>query len=293
MSVQVFREVERKMTEVLGKTVRILSMQPLGGGCIHQTSKIETNAGSWFLKWNANSAPDIFEQEARGLQALKNAAADGLKIPEVLCSKMVDELPGFLVLEYLQPGHPAHYDEQLGHGLAAIHRSTQASFGFDSHTYCGDTLQNNSFCGDWITFFRKNRLEHLLQGIDDRRGLSVGEKKVYYQLLDRLPLLIPAGSTPALIHGDLWSGNVMATSAAPALIDPAVSYSEREMEFAIITLFGGFSQRFYAAYNEAYPLAPDWKERNLLYQLYHLLNHYLLFGGAYGAQALSVARSYL
>ncbi len=293
MSGHIFREVERKMSETMGESVRILSSQSLGGGCIHHASKIDTTAGCWFLKWNAHSAPDIFEQEARGLQELKKAAGGALKIPEVLCSKRVDELPGFLVMEYLQPGHSAHDDEMLGRGLAAIHRYTQTSFGFFSRNYCGDTVQDNSFRDDWLSFFRKNRLEYLLQLIESRRGLSAAEKKVYNKLLERLPQLIPSGSKPALIHGDLWGGNVMATSVGPALIDPAVSFSEREMEFAITTMFGGFSQRFYAAYYEAFPLRPDWKERNRLYQLYHILNHYLLFGGAYGTQAFSVAQSYL
>ena len=105
--------------------------------------------------------------------------------------------------------------------------------------------------------------------------------------------MVPSESTPALIHGDLWSGNYMITGKGPALIDPAVYYADREMEFAIITMFGGFSGRFYSAYNETYPLENDWKERNPLYQLYHILNHHLLFGGGYANQAAHVAGRYI
>ena len=124
-------------------------------------------------------------------------------------------------------------------------------------------------------------------------GYNSATIAVFEKLVNKLPELIPEGSKPALIHGDLWSGNYMYTSAGPALIDPAACYAGREMEMGIMTMFGGFSQRFWDAYNEEYPLPPDWRERNKLYQLYHILNHYYLFGGGYGQQAVSVARRYV
>ena len=103
---------------------------------------------------------------------------------------------------------------------------------------------------------------------------------------------LPRETAPSLIHGDLWSGNVLHTARGPALVDPACAYADREMEFGITTLFGGFDDRFFAAYEEAWPLPGGWRERNPLYQLYHLLNHFLIFGGAYGGEALSLARRY-
>ena len=109
---------------------------------------------------------------------------------------------------------------------------------------------------------------------------------------ERLPALLAHAPRPALIHGDLWSGNVLGTSRGPALVDPACAACDREMEFGITTLFGGFSERFWDAYHEALPLPSGWRERNGLYQLYHLLNHYLIFGGHYGREALSLARRY-
>ena len=98
---------------------------------------------------------------------------------------------------------------------------------------------------------------------------------MYNKLIERIPEFVPSEANPVLIHGDLWSGNYMITDKGPALIDPASYYADREMEMGIMTMFGGFSQRFYDAYNKINPLPPDWKERNQLYQLYHVLNHYL------------------
>ena len=293
MSDIVFREVEQKMSETTGENVKILSNRTLGGGCINHASKIKTTAGDWFLKWNANCPADMFEREAEGLRELQKATNYDLKIPAVLCYKDVSESPGFLVMDYLAPGNTGNDDEKLGRGLAAIHRCTNSEYGFYHDNYCGDTPQKNSFAGNWITFFRENRIEYLLKLIEQSRGLSSSEIKTYQQLLDRLPSLIPGKSTPALIHGDLWSGNYMLSENGPALIDPAAYYAEREMEFAIITMFGGFSSRFFEAYNEVLPLDREWRQRNKLYQLYHILNHYHLFGGAYGSQALRVAKSYL
>jgi fructosamine-3-kinase len=125
------------------------------------------------------------------------------------------------------------------------------------------------------------------------RPLPDSEVKIYEKLLQRIPDLLPQDSQPGLIHGDLWSGNYMITKDGPALIDPASCYAEREMEFGIVTMFGGFANRFFSAYNEVYPLSPDWRERNNLYQLYHVLNHYYLFGGGYRQQALRIAGMYL
>jgi fructosamine-3-kinase len=146
---------------------------------------------------------------------------------------------------------------------------------------------------DWMTFFTENRLGWMLKLIKEKRFLASSEQQLFEQLIEKLPEIIPADSVPSLIHGDLWSGNYMLTANGPALIDPAASFSDREMEFGMITLFGGFSQCFFDAYHEAFPLPVGWKQRNRLYQLYHILNHYFLFGGGYLQQAVQIARQYL
>lgn len=290
---QIFKEVASALSKKFGHEVTIKSTQLLGGGCIHHASKIETSAGPFFLKWNTAGIADIFSREAEGLEELKKAASAEIKIPEVIAAKMIDETPGFLVLEYLESGRHLSDDEKLGRGLAAIHKFSSENFGFYNDNYCGATQQNNQWKPDWITFYTENRLRWILKLIKETRFLSSSEQQLFEQLIEKLPGIIPADSVPSLIHGDLWSGNYLFSEKGPALIDPAVSYSDREMEFGMITLFGGFSQYFFDAYNEVFPLPNDWKQRNKLYQLYHILNHYYLFGGGYLQQAVQIARQYV
>ena len=287
-------EVESQLSIKFRCEVKIHSSNSIGGGCINNASKIETNVGDFFLKWNANCSADIFIREAESLTELKKAADNNLLIPEVFISKKVDSTPGFLVTEYLPTGYSnSNSDEKLGRGLAFIHQYKNENFGFYNNNYCGATLQNNSWTKSWIEFFRDNRLRFLLNLIQKERPLPTSEIKIYEKLLDRISKLIPENSDPVLIHGDLWSGNYIVSKKSPVLIDPASYYADREMEFSIITMFGGFSQQFYDAYNEVNPLPSDWRQRNRLYQLYHILNHYYLFGGGYQSQALSVAKSYV
>lgn len=235
----------------------------------------------------------MFLREAESLEELRKALDGMLIVPKVFCAKMVDQTPGFLIQEYLPPGFSGDNDERLGRGLATVHQYGNSSFGFYHDNYCGATKQKNTWTDSWVTFYTENRLGFLLRLIQDERPLPVSEMKIYDKLLSRFPELIPDTSTPVLIHGDLWSGNYMNTEHGPALIDPAAYYADREMEFAIITMFGGFSSRFFAAYNEMHPLEPHWHDRNELYQLYHILNHYYLFGGSYREQALSIAKQYI
>lgn len=287
-------EVEKSLSQILGEKVHVLSSRNIGGGCINNASKLETNCGSFFLKWNSNGIHDMFLREMEGLEELRKAANGALVVPETFCAKEIDETPGFLVQEYLAPKYAqTEDDEQLGRGLATIHSYAAQSFGFLRDNYCGATPQNNKWKDDWTDFFALNRLSFLLNLIQHKRQLPSSEIDIYNRLISRMPELIPGESVPVIIHGDLWSGNFMVTAKGPALIDPAAYYADREMEFAIMTMFGGFSSRFYKAYEEVNPLLPDWQERNNLYQLYHVLNHYYLFGGGYRQQALSIAKRYI
>ncbi|MDD4107419.1 MAG: fructosamine kinase family protein [Prolixibacteraceae bacterium] len=290
----IIHEAERELTRYFGTDVVVSSSVTVGGGCINNASKLETNAGTFFFKWNYDGPGDMFIRESEGLKELKRAAAGHLVIPDVIAAKEIDKVPGFLILEFLNKSsnHKDFY-EKLGRGLAMVHRYSSEKYGFYSDNYCGSTPQKNTRSTDWAQFFRDNRIGYLLDLIRMNRPLPAGELNIYEKLLIKIPEILPETSFPVLIHGDLWSGNYMITDQGPAILDPAAYYADREMEMGIMTLFGGFPAKFWEAYNEVNPLSPDWRDRNGLYQLYHVLNHYYLFGGSYRDQALQLALRYI
>ena len=243
-----------------------------------------TSHGDFFAKWNEAGAEDAFLREAEGLRELREASS-GLVVPEVVTAQAPAEgAPAFIVMEYLPPARGSRDDEALGRGLATLHRRGSPTFGFPVTTYCGPTAQDNRETGSWVEFYAERRIRPLVRQLRDAGGWSSAEVQVFDRLCERLGGLVAPGAPPSLIHGDLWSGNVVASTRGPALVDPACAFADREMEFGITTLFGGFSARFFAAYEEAWPLPSGWRERNPLYQAYHLLNHHLIFGGHYGAR---------
>jgi fructosamine-3-kinase len=284
--------LERALREALSDpSLTVRSLRPVGGGCISPGGRLDTTAGSFFAKWSPAGPPDLFLCEAEGLRELAGADS-GLVTPEVIVARGSEPgTPGLIVLELLEP---APLDaEALGRGLARLHRATAPSFGLGSDNYCGSTPQHNGPLSSWAEFYARRRLEPLVAGIAAARGLPSADRKLYDRLIGRLPTLLPEASAPALIHGDLWSGNALGSRKGPALVDPACCYADRELELGMMTLFGGFPDRCFAAYEESWPLPQGWRERNGLYQLYHVLNHHLLFGGHYGPQALSLARRYV
>ena len=275
--------------------LRITGVHPVSGGCIHEAARLETTRGALFAKWNEAGPAEIFVREADGLRALRDAGG-ALLVPEVLLASPPREgRPAFIVMEYLPPssGRGGQEHEALGRGLAAVHRRSAPAFGFSVTTYCGPTPQDNTFAASWAEFYAERRIRALTRLLERKGEVGTVEQRILERLADRLPALLPQETVPSLIHGDLWSGNVLHTARGPALVDPACAYADREMEFGITTLFGGFPDRFFAAYEEAWPLPAGWRERNPLYRLYHLLNHDLIFGGAYGPQALALAKRYV
>lgn len=283
-----------KLSEIYSSEVNLLGTHPLGGGCINHATKIDTSVGDFFLKWHATAPSDIFIKEGAGLEEMRSVNNPYLNIPKVIWSKEGDELPGLLLTEYLpDPTDHVGYDEMLGKGLAVLHRKIGPAYGFPHSNYCGDTAQDNTWTNNWCEFYAHRRIEALVRQINAKIAMNADEQKTYDKLVNRIPQLLDHSTVPSLIHGDLWSGNYMYTANGPALIDPACYYADREMELGMMLLFGGFSQGVWNAYQEEFPLPQGWQQRIPLYQLYHVLNHYLLFGGSYGMQALRIARQYL
>lgn len=270
-----------------------LTLEPAGGGCINQAGLARAAGRTAFVKWNERPLPRQFEAEAAGLEAMA-AAGTSLVIPAPIAFD--DGGPGrsFLAIDYLPPGRRiAGFEEALGRGLAELHQATSAQgFGFELDGYCGATPQPNGWLSDWVEFYGQRRLTHQFD-LARQRGLSSADCALGQKLIARLPGLLGDPEPPALIHGDLWSGNLhVAPDGRPSLIDPAAYYGHREAEIGMMELFGGFGARVYAAYEEVRPLQAGWRERVDLYSLYHVLNHYNLFGGGYGSQAMRIVRRY-
>jgi fructosamine-3-kinase len=255
----------------------------LGGGSINDAAQVTLADGrELFVKTNRDAPPAMFATEARGLRWLAEARA--LRLPEVIAVAGPDDPVPFLVLELVRRGRPARdFDETLGRGLAALHRFGAPGFGADHDNFIGRLPQANgpvSDPGSWAGFYRERRLEPQLRLATDH-GLATGRmKRDFARLFAQLPHLVGPPEPPARLHGDLWGGNLMCDAAgAPCLIDPAVYGGHREIDLAMMRLFGGFGARVFAAYDEAFPFADGHETRIDLYQLCPLMVHVNLFGG--------------
>jgi fructosamine-3-kinase len=268
---------------------RVLESRPVTGGDINEAWAARLSDGRIvFVKENRRASPAMFPAEARGLDWLRSAGA--LAVPEVLAvSSGAAEEPAFLALEYLAPSAPnPGYDEALGRGIAALHRSGAPSFGLEHDNFIGRLQQDNHIEAKWATFYLRRRLLPQV-ALAERSGRArAGLRRDVEHLGDRLNELVGPDEPPARLHGDLWGGNVHVSAGRPWLIDPATYGGHREVDIAMMRLFGGFSERTFAAYTEAYPLPPGHEERTGLYQLYPLLVHLNLFGGHYAGSVDAV-----
>ncbi|MCI0653529.1 MAG: fructosamine kinase family protein [Methylococcaceae bacterium] len=278
------RDVWEAIERAIGSGFKIERRAPLAGGSINRAFRIEGGKRAFFVKLNQAGRFDMFEAESEGL--LEMAATKTVRVPApVACGVKCGV--SFLVLELLAlKATSRRSDRILGEQLAAMHGKPQSAFGWTRDNTIGSTLQPNHPSDNWISFWRDHRLGFQLDlarknGCRPRlldHGASLCEK--VHALFD--------GYTPApsLLHGDLWAGNVARIeSERPVIFDPACYYGDRESDIAMSGLFGGFSKEFYRAYNEAWPIDPGYRVRKTLYNLYHVLNHFNLFGGGYERQA--------
>jgi len=232
----------------------------------------------------------MFESEAEGLAALRDATA--VAVPDTVdvgCAGQVC----YLALSWVPlSGRTAAGERALGVALARQHRATAETFGWHRDNTIGATPQKNTPTVSWLEFLRKERLGFQLR-LAAERGLPDRQLDQGRLLLERLDWFFPDHEpVPSLLHGDLWSGNGGCDdSGTPYIFDPAVYYGDREADLAMTRLFGGFGSAFYSAYQREWPLDAGWEVRVDLYNLYHLLNHFNLFGSAYlGQTADSMAR---
>jgi fructosamine-3-kinase len=259
--------------------------RPVSGGDINVAHAVTLDDGRRvFVKTNDDAASEMFPAEALGLAWLAEGGA--LRTPKVLAvSDPTRDRDAFLVLELIEPAPRASgFDVQLGRGLAALHQSGASShhFGLDHDNFIGRLPQTNRPLPTWPDFYRERRLLPQLR-MAERAGLaSPAMKRGLARLCEVLEDRVGPAEPPARLHGDLWGGNLHVDErGAPCLIDPAAFAGHREVDLAMMKLFGGFSERTFAAYHEASPLSPEWEARVPLYQLYFLLAHVNLFGAGY------------
>jgi fructosamine-3-kinase len=268
----------------------VVARERVAGGDINDAWAVTLDDGRrMFVKTRPDAAPDEYATEAAGLAWLAEPGA--LRLPAVLA---VD--PAFLALEWIEPGRlSAAGTAELGRGLARLHAAGAPRFGGERPLRMGDVvLPDTPVAGGWPEFFAQRRLLPLARMARDRGALSAAGARTVEAVCARLADVGGPPEPPARVHGDLWSGNVLAgADGRPWLVDPAAHGGHREGDLAMLRLFGGIGEAAFAAYAQERPLAEGWEERVALHQLVPLLVHAILFGGGYGARAEQAARRYV
>lgn len=282
-----FAAITRALSAATGSRYATSPVHRVAGGCINDCFQWQSSSGPRFVKLAAVARLSMFEAEAEGLREL--GACGGVRVPGVVAVGSV-ERHAFLALEWLDAGATTETAQAtLGERLASQHRATAREFGWHRDNTIGLTPQPNTRSADWAEFFRERRLRFQLQ-LAERNGFGSLLAERGGRLLEAVPALLSGHRPPpSLLHGDLWGGNWFTdASGSPVIFDPAVYYGDREADLAMTHLFGGFSARFYAAYEAGWPLEAGQGERRELYNLYHVLNHANLFGEGYARQAASM-----
>lgn len=271
---------------------KLVNARPLAGGDINSAYCLQGIGKSYFVKLNHADTIAMFAAEAAGLKEL--AATCTVRVPSPVVHGQSAE-HAFLVLEYIEFGTSSKIsDRLLGQQLALLHQQPRPYFGWHRDNTIGSTAQPNTSNGDWIAFWRSQRLQHQLL-LAAKKGYRGQLQTNGEQLCDKFARFFDGyHPQPSLLHGDLWGGNAATDKRGnPIMFDPACYYGDREADLAMTELFGGFSQYFYAAYRDIYPTDQGYSVRKTLYNLYHILNHLNLFGSGYLRQAENMIASLL
>jgi fructosamine-3-kinase len=267
---------------ITGLPFHVKERRSVSGGSINQTFWVGDTQQSYFIKLNQASQLAMFGAEALGLKDLE--ATHSIRVPKAVCWGTA-QTNSYLVLEWIDLGRgTASAWVELGRQLAQMHRSAVSTkgFGWDQGNTIGSTPQPNPWVEDWADFFAQHRIGYQLD-LAQRRGANFPQvRKLLSEISNHLSHCPP----PSLVHGDLWSGNAGFSAAGePVIFDPAVYWGDREVDLAMTELFGGFPSGFYQGYQAVWPLDSGYEQRKVIYNLYHILNHFNLFGGSYRSQA--------
>ncbi|MHC4107064.1 MAG: fructosamine kinase family protein [Planctomycetota bacterium] len=269
------------------------TMRDLGGGCIHRVRRVTLRDGRAVVaKTNRAAMLPLFEEEAASLRAI--AATQTILVPQPLVTITHDDEAVFLMTA-LEPGAATQKAwRSFGEELAHLHAGDAGTrYGFDIDNHLGTTPQPNTWCGDWVEFNSRYRLGYQVELARESGRMDAHEVGRVGAVIDRLARLIPRRPKPALLHGDLWSGNALPAASGEgepriAVIDPACSIGDGWADIAMMRLFGGFARGCFEAYTAAADDRQDVEQRVAVYQLYHVLNHVNLFGGGYVSQAMAL-----
>ncbi|OIP78562.1 MAG: hypothetical protein AUK48_01400 [Oscillatoriales cyanobacterium CG2_30_44_21] len=255
-------------------------IQSKSGGCINQTAKISDRNRHYFVKTNQAHRLEMFIAEAIALQQICDTHT--MRSPKPICWGTTADR-AYLVMENLELSNGQNW-ERMAQNLAALHKfHSDRGFGWQRNNTIGSTPQINNWTKDWLEFWIDHRLGFQIS-LAKRKGWKshVSETELYAIIPSLFDNYQPQ---PSMVHGDLWSGNVAFVDDEPVIFDPALYFGDREVDLVMTELFGGFPAQFYRAYQTAYPLDQGYQKRKNLYNLYHILNHFNLFGGSYGSQA--------
>jgi fructosamine-3-kinase len=275
-------EIAANITRNTHQDFQVETQRSVGGGCINQGYAISDRDRTYFVKLNEASQIAMFEAEVLGLEEM--AATQTIRVPRPICCGTSDR-HSYIVLEWLEFGSSNQQSwQQMGRNLAAMHQDRGAEkFGWSRNNTIGSTPQINTWMEDWSEFFAVQRIGYQLR-LAKRRGGSFPDTETVVEVVRQK--LRSHQPQPSLLHGDLWSENAACTTdGEPVILDPATYWGDREADMAMTELFGGFPAAFYQGYNEVWPLDNGYSQRKALYNLYHVLNHFNLFGGGYGSQA--------
>lgn len=271
----------------LKQNLKLENAKSLQGGDINEVFLLECGSEKYVIKINeASKYPNMFESEALGLKLLQ--VTNTFKIPKIIAAG-VEGKTSYLLLEYISTGSTYQvFWKDFAYCLVKLHQTTQNNFGLKHNNYIGSLQQINNIESSASDFYINQRLIPQFKIADELDFKFSSLERFFKNISDEIP-----DEAPSLIHGDLWNGNYMVSNKGePTLIDPAVAYAPREMDIAMMHLFGGFPQDVYSIYNEQFPLIENWKDRISLWQLYYLLVHLNLFGSSYLSQVKGIIKRY-